>query len=106
MKIRFIPAGVTLIAGAITCLICLMRNYDVMYSLEMLLLVLIIFSLIGMKAQQVILNVMREQKMQEEEEIRMAEWKEAERLKQMEAQQDMQEEQSDDEREEEEESKQ
>ena len=87
MKIRFIPAGVTLLAGAITCLICLMRDYDVTYSLEVLLVVLIIFALIGMKAQRVIINVMREQKMQEEEEIRMAEWKETERLRQLEEEQ-------------------
>ena len=64
-----------------------MRDYDVTYSLEVLLVVLIIFALIGMKAQRVIINVMREQKMQEEEEIRMAEWKETERLRQLEEEQ-------------------
>lgn len=83
MKIRFIPAGIALVAGAITCLICLMRDMDVTYSLELLLIVLIIFTAIGMKAQRVILNVMHEQKMEEEEAIRMAEFREAERIRKL-----------------------
>lgn len=83
MKIRFIPAGVTLLAGAITCLICLMRDYDPTYSLEVLLIVLIIFTAIGMKAQKIIMNVMHQQKMQEEEMVRLAEFKEAERIRKL-----------------------
>lgn len=85
MKIRYIPAGIVLLAGAITCLICLMRGMDVTYSLELLLIVLLIFTVIGMKAQKVILNVMHEQKMEEEEAIRMAEFKEAERIRKLQA---------------------
>lgn len=83
MKIRFIPAGVTLLAGAITCLICLMRDYDPTYSLEVLLIVLIIFAAIGMKAQKIIMNVMHQQKMQEEEMVRLAEFNEAERIRKL-----------------------
>lgn len=83
MKIRYIPAGIVLVAGAITCLICLMRDMDVTYSLELLLIVLLIFTVIGMKAQSIILSVMHEQKMEEEEEIRMAEFKEAERIRKL-----------------------
>lgn len=85
MKIRYIPAGIALLAGAITCLICLLRDMDVTYSLELLLIVLIIFTAIGMKAQKVILNVMHEQKMEEEEAIRMAEFREAERIRKLQA---------------------
>lgn len=88
MKIRNIPAGITLVAGAITSLICVMRNYDVIYSMEVLLVVLIIFALIGMKTQKIIMNVMHEQKMEEEEAIRMEEWKEAERLRALQQQQE------------------
>ena len=84
MKIRYIPAGVALLAAAITCLICLMRDYDIVFSLEALLLVLIIFTAIGMKAQQIIVNIMHEQKMEEEERIRRAEFLEAERLRKIE----------------------
>lgn len=83
MKIRFIPAGITLLAGAITCLICLMRDYDPTYSLEILLIVLIIFAAIGMKAQKIIMNVIHQQKMQEEEMVRLAEFKEAERIRKL-----------------------
>lgn len=83
MKVRFIPAGITLLAGAITCLICLLRDYDPTYSLEVLLLVLIIFAAIGMKAQKIIMNVMHQQKVQEEEMVRLAEFKEAERIRKL-----------------------
>lgn len=83
MKIRYIPAGITLVAGAITCLICLLRNLDVMYSLETLLIVLVVFLFIGIKAQKIIVNIMHEQKMQEEDEIRRIEFEEAERLRKL-----------------------
>lgn len=85
MKIRYIPASVTLLAGAVVCLICLMKKYDVTYSLEVLLVTLIIFASIGFKAQKIIMNVMKEQKTEEEERIRLAEWQEAERLRNLEA---------------------
>lgn len=100
MKIRYIPAGVTLLAGALTSLICIMKNYDVTYSLEILLVVLILFACLGFKAQKVIMNVMHEQQLEEEERIRMAEWKEAERIRKIEAEKAMME-QEDSEQEEE-----
>lgn len=83
MKIRYIPAGITLLAGAITCLICLMRDYNPTYSLEVLLIVLIIFTAMGIKAQKIIMNVIRQQKEQEEEMIRLAEFNEAERIRKL-----------------------
>ena len=96
MKIRYIPAGVTLLAGAVASLICLMKNYDVTYSLEVLLVTLIIFACIGFKSQRVIMNVMHEQKEQEEERIRLAEWKETERLRKLEEEKELQDEQTED----------
>lgn len=84
MKIRFIPAGIALSAASVTCLICLMRNYEVLYSLEALLITLLIFSYIGFKVQKIIMQIVHEQQMQEEDEIRMAEWQESERLRQLE----------------------
>lgn len=87
MKIRFIPAGITLLAGAITCLICIMRDYEIVYSLEVLLVVLIIFTVLGMKAQKIIVNIMHEQKVEEEERIRKAEFEEAERIRRLEEEQ-------------------
>lgn len=92
MKIRYIPAGITLLAGALTSLICIMKNYDVTYSLEVLLIVLILFACLGFKVQTVIMNVMHEQQLEEEERIRMAEWKEAERIRKIEAEKAMMEE--------------
>lgn len=92
MKIRFIPAGVALTAGSVTCLICLLRNYDVLYSLEALLITLLVFSYIGFKVQKIIMNVMHEQRLQEEEAIRMAEWQESERLRKIEMEKKMAEE--------------
>ena len=83
MKIRFIPAGTALLAAAIASLICLLRNFQVIYSLQVVLITLVIFSYIGFKAQKIIVSVMHEQKMQEEEEIRLAEWREAEKLRAM-----------------------
>lgn len=81
MKIRFIPAGTALLAAAVASLICLFRDFQVIYSLQVVLVTLLIFSYIGFKAQKIIMSVMHEQKMQEEDAIRLAEWNEAERLR-------------------------
>ncbi|MBQ3781908.1 MAG: hypothetical protein II838_00510 [Lachnospiraceae bacterium] len=97
MKIRYIPAGVALLAGAITCLICIMRGYDVTYSLETLLLVLLIFTFIGIKSQQVIINIMHEQQIMEMEKIRRVEFLEAERLRKLQEGEDEEEEEEYDE---------
>ncbi|MDE7422845.1 MAG: hypothetical protein K2N51_04015 [Lachnospiraceae bacterium] len=102
MRIRFIPAGIALSAGSVTCLICLLRDYDVLYSLEALLITLLIFTYIGFKAQKIIMYVMHEQKVQEEEAIRIAEWQEAERLRKIEMEKNMDEEEEQEEIEEDE----
>lgn len=102
MRVRFIPAGIALSAGSVTCLICLLRDYDVLYSLEALLITLLIFTYIGFKAQKIIMYVMHEQKVQEEEAIRIAEWQESERLRKLEMEKNMDEEEEQEEIEEDE----
>lgn len=79
MKVRYIPATVTLTAGAITSIACIIKKYEVLYSLELLLVVLIIFTIIGLTAQKIVLGVIKENKIQEEERIQ------EERLRQIEA---------------------
>lgn len=89
MKIRFIPAIIALSAGSITSLICIMRDYDVLYSLEALLITLLVFTYMGFKVQKIIMNVVYEQRAQEEEAIRQAEWQESERLRNLEMEKNM-----------------
>lgn len=54
MKLKYVPAFITLIAGAITCIISIMKQNDVLESLKILLLVLIIFYIIGVIARNII----------------------------------------------------
>lgn len=53
MKQRYIPAFITLLAEAITCAVCLIKRYEVLYSLELLLGALIIFYIIGRIVQKI-----------------------------------------------------
>lgn len=57
MKTEFIPKFVMLLAGAIVCIISIVRDMDVTYSLEVLLATLIIFYLIGCIAKMIIEKV-------------------------------------------------
>lgn len=57
MKAEFIPKVITLLAGAVVCIVSIVRHMDVTYSLEILLATLIIFYIIGIIAQKVILKV-------------------------------------------------
>lgn len=54
MRIRYIPAFVTLTAGAITCIISIINQFNVIYSLKVLLIVLLAFYILGQIAQKVI----------------------------------------------------
>lgn len=60
MKIIYIPATVTLTAGLITCIICIINQYDIIYSLELLLATIIIFYIIGTIAKSIIMKTIRE----------------------------------------------
>lgn len=53
MKQRYIPAFIMLLAGAITCAICMIKKYEVLYSLELLLGALVIFYIIGRIVQKI-----------------------------------------------------
>lgn len=57
MKLEFIPKFVTLLAGAIVCIITIVKDMDVTYSLELLLGTLIIFYIIGIIAKKIIQKV-------------------------------------------------
>ncbi len=69
MKLRYIPSLITLSAGAVTSLICIFKGYDVLYSLEVLLMTLVIFAVIGFIAQAIIKSQVTENKRQEAEHI-------------------------------------
>lgn len=57
MRDRIIPTLVTLVAGAVTCIIDIYRKADLLPSLKRLLLVLIIFYIIGLIAKTIIMKV-------------------------------------------------
>ena len=56
MKAEFIPKVITLLAGAVVCIVAIVKQMDVTYSLEVLLATLIVFYIIGIIAQKIILN--------------------------------------------------
>lgn len=58
MKTEYIPKIVTLLAGAIVCIISIVKQMDTTYSLAVLLAVLVIFYIIGCIARRIIENVM------------------------------------------------
>lgn len=57
MKTEFIPKFITLLAGAIVCIICIVKHMDTTYSLEILLATLVLFYLIGCLAKWIIEKV-------------------------------------------------
>lgn len=59
MDIRILPALITLIAGAITCIIDIYRRADLLSSLKRLLLVLVIFYILGLIARAIIKKVLK-----------------------------------------------
>lgn len=54
MKTEYIPKIITLLAGAVVCIISIIKGMDTTYSLEILLAVLIIFYIIGCIVKKVI----------------------------------------------------
>lgn len=58
MKTEYIPKVITLLAGAIVCIVSIVKHMDTTYSLEILLAVLIVFYLIGCLARLIIEKVM------------------------------------------------
>ena len=58
MKTEYIPKVITLLAGAVVCIVSIVRHMDTTYSLEILLAALIIFYIIGCLARHIIERVM------------------------------------------------
>ena len=58
MKTEYIPKVITLLAGAVVCIISIVRHMNTTYSLEILLAALIIFYIIGCITRQIIEKVM------------------------------------------------
>lgn len=54
MKLELIPKVITLLAGAVVCIVCIVRDIDTLYSLEALLATLIIFYIIGCIVKRII----------------------------------------------------
>lgn len=62
MQSKYIPAVVTLVAGLITSVICLLQKKDQLESLQILLAVLLVFYIIGVIAKVLIVRTLREDK--------------------------------------------
>lgn len=62
MQSKYIPAVVTLVAGLITSVICLLQKKDQLESLMTLLAVLLIFYIIGIIAKVLIVRTLKEDK--------------------------------------------
>lgn len=54
MKYRYIPSCVMLVAGLITCILCIVQGWPVDTSLVALVIVLVLFYIIGQIAAQVV----------------------------------------------------
>ncbi len=60
MKGRYIPASITLVAGLVTSIVCLVKGIGIIRSLITLLLVLIIFYIVGRIAKFIIVRTLEE----------------------------------------------
>lgn len=69
MKPRYIPAFVTLAAGTVTCLISIIKKFEILYSLKVLLIILVIFYIIGCIAKSIITKVIVSASVKEKDEI-------------------------------------
>lgn len=58
MKTRYIPAVTMLSAGAVISMISIIKQWDVLYSLKLLLGVLIVFYIIGLIAKALIVRTL------------------------------------------------
>lgn len=58
MKIKFLPALIMLVAGAVVCIIDIVNKVDINKSLIKLLLAMVIFYIIGLIARAVINKVL------------------------------------------------
>ncbi|TCT15076.1 hypothetical protein EDC18_104226 [Natranaerovirga pectinivora] len=63
MKLRLIQVFIMLLGGLITCVISIINNYSLDYSLQILLVVLIIFYFIGLLARLSLLRIIKNKKL-------------------------------------------
>lgn len=66
MKLNYLPATIMLLAGAVTCIICILNGYETLYSLKVLLTVLIVFLVIGMFTKTAFIKILELGKKDEE----------------------------------------
>jgi len=57
VKTEYIPKVITLLAGAVVCIVSIINHMDTTYSLEVLLAALIIFYIIGCLTRRIIEKV-------------------------------------------------
>lgn len=62
MRTRYIPAGVMLVAGTVTCVVSIVQKQDIIKSLITLLVVLILFYVIGLIAKFFIEKIIKDLK--------------------------------------------
>ncbi len=60
MQGRYIPAIITLVAGLVASIICLVRGIGIIRSLTIVLITLIIFMILGIIARKIILLTLTE----------------------------------------------
>lgn len=70
MRYRLLPATIMLSAGAVTCVFCIYKGYETLYSLKVLLAVLIFFLIVGSLTRTALIKIMEygEKKAKEEAE--------------------------------------
>lgn len=66
MQTKYIPATVMLLAGAVVSIISIIQEFDILYTLELLLGVLIVFYLIGMIAKKIVEKALENKKVVDE----------------------------------------
>ena len=60
MRTRYIPAGIMLTAGVVTCIISIIQQQDIIKSLTTLLIVLVLFYVIGLVAKFFVEKILRD----------------------------------------------
>lgn len=60
MRTRYIPAGVMLVAGAVTCIISIVQKQETVVALKTLLVVLILFYIIGLITKILVDKILRD----------------------------------------------
>ncbi len=70
MLLQFLPQLIMLTAGAVTCIITLVKRFEVLASLQILLGVLVGFYIVGLIAQKIIMKTIEDGEAQKAEQER------------------------------------